>query len=261
MPRGYFSVEFLFLENSACYLCLSAPAQNAITKNSYIMQTKTILSLLLILFAAATLPAQVVKETEKMMSFGSRPCFRMEFPNATTDMVEDLWKNFAKKNFGAKLKKKGGEWSANDLKSAMMGPDPFSLYSTTEKTGTGVALNVWLDEGSGFLNSRDNPSRAREISAALKQFFFDVRRATYDQQVKDEEKKLKDLEKNNQNMAKTTKDLEKSIEDYKAKIKKAEEEILRLAKEQEVGMINIDNQRKVIEEVRQRKLNVESEGN
>lgn len=225
------------------------------------MQTKTILSLLLFLFAAATLPAQVVKETEKMMSFGSRPCFRMEFPNATTDMVEDLWKNFAKKNFGAKLKKKGGEWSANDLKSAMMGPDPFSLYSATEKTSTGAALNVWFDEGSGFLNSRDNPSRAREISAALKQFFFDVRRATYDQQIKDEEKKLKDLEKNNQNMAKTTKDLEKSIEDYKAKIKKAEEEIQRLAKEQEVGMINIDNQRKVIEEVKQRKLNVESEGN
>lgn len=227
------------------------------------MQIKTILPLLFVLLGTALLPAQnnVVRETERMMSFGSRPGFRLEFPNATTDMVENEWKNWTKKHFNAKLKKKGNEWSANDLKSSMLGADPFSLYSNIEKTSSGAALTAWFDTGSSFLNSRDNPSRATEVSSALRQFYYDVRRATYDKQIKDEEKKLKDLEKNNQNMAKTSKDLEKSIEDYRAKIKKAEDDILKLARDQESGLINMENQRKVIEGMKQRKLNVESESN
>ena len=73
--------------------------------------------------------------------------------------------------------------------------------------------------------------------------------------------KLKELEDKNKAMEKSTITLQKNIEDYKAKIKKAEEEIARLAKEQENGLINIENQRKAIEDVRRRKMNVESEGN
>ena len=226
------------------------------------MQIKTFLSLLLLSGLAVTAQAQRnVRETESMMSFGSRPGFRLEFPGATAGMVEDLWKDWTKKHYNAKLKKKKNEWSATELKSNMMGPDPFALYSVIEKSAGGATLTVWYDLGSSFLNSRDNPLIARETSSALQQFYYDVRRATYDQQVKDEEKKLKDLENNNKAMEKKTKELEKNIEDYKAKIKKAEQDILQLAKDQEVGLINIENQRKVIEDVKQRKLNVESEGN
>lgn len=226
------------------------------------MQIKTFLSVLLLLGLAVAAQAQRnVRETEGMMSFGSRPGFRLEFPGATAGMVEDQWKDWTKKHYNAKLKKKKNEWSATELKSNMMGPDPFSLYSIIEKNAGGATLTVWYDLGSSFLSSRNNPMIARETSSALQQFYYDIRRATYDQQVKDEEKKLKDLENNNKTMEKKTKELEKSIEDYKQKIKKAEQDILQLAKDQEVGLINIENQRKVIEEVKQRKLNVESEGN
>lgn len=227
------------------------------------MQIKTTLLLaLLILGNALFVSAQRnVRETEKMMSFGSRPGFRLDFPGATADLVEDLWKDWAKKHYNAKLKKKSGEWYANELKASSMGSDNFSLYSMVEKTSDGATLTVWYDMGSAFLNSRDKPAQAREVSAALQQFFYDVRRSTYDKQTKDEEKKLKEMEDKNKAMDKTSKQLQKDIDDYKAKIKKAEDEIQRLAKEQEMGLINIDNQRKVIEDVKQRKLNVESEGN
>lgn len=226
------------------------------------MQFKTIVPLLILLTNAFIIQAQRnVRETERMMSFGSRPGFRLEFPGATTGIVEDQWKEWSKKHYGAKLKKKKNEWSASEVKSNMMGSDPFSLYASVEKTADGAALTVWYDMGSSFLSSRDNPSLARETSSALQQFYYDVRRATYDMQVKNEEKKLKDLEDNNKAMEKKTKELQKSIEDYKARIKKAEEEILQLAKNQEVGLINIENQKKVIEDVKQRKLNVESERN
>lgn len=242
------------------YLCNHAYSH--ITQILELMQIKTIFALTFLLINAVMLTAQKnVRETERMMSFGSRPGFRLEFPGASTDLVEDQWKDWARKNYDARLKKKGGEWSATELKSASMGPDDFSLYSTVEKTSEGAALTVWYDMGSYFLNSRDNSTRAREATSALQQFYYDVRRSTYDAQTKAEEKKLKELEDKNKAMEKSTITLQKNIEDYKAKIKKAEEEIARLAKEQENGLINIENQRKAIEDVRRRKMNVESEGN
>jgi len=231
------------------------------------MQIKTILSLFVLLASATLATAQwgktVVTETDRMMSFGSRPAFRMEFTNATANMVEDLWKDFAKKNYGAKLKKdrKSGEWTASGLKSAMMGSDPFTLYSTIEKTSSGSALTVWYDSGASFLNRRDNPTQANEASRALQQFYYDVRRATINKEIKEQEDKLKDMEKKYKAMQKENDSLHKSIEDYKAKIKKAEEDIAKNAKEQETSLVDQETQRRLIEETKRRLSNVENEGN
>ncbi len=235
------------------------------------MQVKTFFSILFFLSAAAGLSAQfgtnagrtVVVESEKMMSFGSRPGFRVEFPDAAVSLVESQWKDFAKQHYGAKLKKdkKSGEWAATALKSNMMGSEEFSIYSKVEKSGTGSALHVWYDLGSSFLSSRTNQALASENSRALRQFYFDVRRSTYDQQVKEQEDKLKEMERNNKNLEKQTQALYKDIETYKAKIKKAEEDIARNSKEQENGILNMEAQRRLIEETKQRKQNVENEGN
>ena len=231
------------------------------------MQIKTTFSLLLFLASATLATAQwgktVVTETERMMSFGSRPAFRMEFTNATTDMVEDLWKDFAKKNYGAKLKKdkKSGEWTATGLKSAMMGSDPFTLYSTIEKTTAGSALTVWYDSGASFLSRRESPTRADEASRALRQFYFDVRRATINKEMKEQEDKLKDMEKKYKNLQKENDALHKSIEDYKAKIRKAEDDIAKNARDQETGLVDQETQRRLIEETKRRLSNVENEGN
>lgn len=231
------------------------------------MQFKTMFSLLVLLLSATILPAQwsknVVTESEKMMSFGSRPCFRVEFPGADAGDVEDLWKDFAKKNYGAKLKKdkKSGEWTASELKSSMMGSDPFTLYSTIEKTSGGIALNVWYDAGSYFLNRRDNASRSDEAARALRQFYLDVRRSTINKEIKDQEDKLKEMEKKYKSMQKANDGLHKDIENYKARIKKAEEDIAKNEKDQETNLVDQEAQRRLIEDSRQRLNNVENEGN
>ena len=224
------------------------------------MQTKTILPLLFLLAIAAVLPAQQnVQETNKVMSFGSRPCFRIEFPGASTSTLEQEWKDWALKNHSAKLKKKGGELYATELKSKSTG-EQYAVYSTIEKTTSGAALNVWFDLGASFMNSRDNPALAKDAKKALQQFYYDIRHVTYDEDIKKEEAKLKQLEDENAAMEKNALALQKSIDDYKAKIKKAEESIAQLSKNQEASLLNIENQRKRIEDMKKRKTNVESEG-
>ncbi|MCC6279843.1 MAG: hypothetical protein IT262_04535 [Saprospiraceae bacterium] len=226
---------------------------------------KIFLPVLLLLVSASALTAQwnTVIETERVMSFGSRPCFRMEFTNTAAGTVEDMWKDFAKKNFGAKLKKdkKSGEWTATGLKSSMMGDDAFSIYSTIEKNDANAAINIWFDAGTYFLSRRDNPGRAEEVSRALRQFYIDVRREAIANELKAEEDKLKDLDKKQKSMQKENDGLRKDIESWKAKIVKAEDDIVKNEREQEQNLVNQEAQRRAIEAVRQRLNNVENERN
>lgn len=252
MSDTYFSNSFLLFK-----FTFVITADSHITKIFTFMKIKTIFPLLLLLTNAMILPAQQVQETQKMMSFGSRPCFRIEFPDATTALLEEEWKDWALKNHSAKLKKKGGELYATGLKSKKQ--EEYAVYSTIEKTTKGAALNVWFDLGASFLNSRDNPSQAKDVKSALQQFYYDIRRSTSDVSIQDEEKKLKEMEEKNKTLEKNTIALQKSIDDYKAKIKKAEDDLARLSREQENSLIQIENQRKLIEEAKLRKTNVESE--
>jgi hypothetical protein len=201
-----------------------------------------------------------VRETERMMSFGSRPCFRMEFVNTDATVVEDTWKNFAKLNFNAKLKKVKGEWTATKLSAAFMGSEPFALYSTVEKDGNRTALNVWVDAGAYFLNRRDNRTRTEEMSRSLRQCYYDIRRASIGKDLKAQEAQLKELESKQKKLVKENDQLHADIKNWEARIQKAKQDIINNEKAQEANLIDQENLRSALEETRRRLENVENEG-
>ena len=59
------------------------------------MKNRTLLLAQLSLFLSISAQAQwdVVRETERMMSFGSRPCFHMEFSKTDAGIIESVWKD------------------------------------------------------------------------------------------------------------------------------------------------------------------------
>ena len=220
--------------------------------------------LIAMLFGAATfLPAQwgIVRETERIMSFGNRPCFRIEFANTDDKLVLETWKEFAKKTFEAKVKKdrKGDEYVAAEARAAYITADPFTIYVQLEKNGQNTAFNAWFDVGAYFLNSRENPESAREAADVLRQFYYDVRRNAIGDELKQAEDQLKSQESALKKLERDNEALYKSIEDYKAKIKKAEEDIQKNTKEQETSIVNMEAQKKKIEEIKVRIKNVENE--
>lgn len=224
---------------------------------------------LLLIFALSVLTAQaqgwgVVKETERMMSFGARPAFRIEFSNTDQDLVLDQWKTFVKKNFSGKLKKdkRSGEWTALEVKSGLLGNEPFNIYSTVEKQGdSGTALTAWFDLGSSFLNRRSDPGHTDDVAGALRTFYYDVRRAALGAEVKNEEKRTTELESQLKKLQRDNELLRKNIEAYKEKIKKAEADLLQNEKNQETTAVQIEKQRAAVEEARRRVDNVENERN
>ena len=229
------------------------------------MRISSILPIFFLLFSTLGANAQwsPVLETKRNMSFGERPCFRLELSQTEAGLLEDMWKDYAKRTFSAKLKKdkKSGEWSATGLSSPIMGSDPFAIYSTIDKSNNGSALTVWFDAGSYFLNRSDNATRTEEMSRSLRQFYYEVRRATINEEIKEQESKMKELEKRQKKLVSDNDKLRKDIEDYKAKIVKAEADVVKNEKDQEATVVDIDAQRRAIEDVRARLQNVENEKN
>jgi hypothetical protein len=229
------------------------------------MQLKTFFFFFVALCASSTLSAQwnMVQETERNMSFGSRPCFRLEFAKADPSLVEDLWKDYVKNNFKGKLKrdKGSGEWFATGLKSNMMDGDVFGVYSTIDKSDKGTVLTVWIDAGTYFLSRRENSGKTEEVSRSLRTYYFDVRRAQIGKEIKDQEAKLKDMDLKQKKLQKENESLRKDIEAYKAKLKKAEDDVVKNEKDQETTILDTEAQRKVLEDIHRRLDNVENEHN
>lgn len=204
-----------------------------------------------------------VRETDKSMSFGTRPCFRVEFRDADEDLVTDMWKKFAKERFSAKLKKdkKSGEWFAAKL-SGSVSPNEYTLRSTVEDLNKNdAALNVWFDLGSSFLNRREHAQSADEVVSTLTDFYVEVRRELIARELKDAEKKMKDLEGAKRKLEKDNDGLHKDIEEYNAKIKKAEDDIKKNEQDQNSNVADQESQRRLIEEIRIRLQNVGNEKN
>ncbi|MFN0215661.1 MAG: hypothetical protein ACKVT2_15495 [Saprospiraceae bacterium] len=226
------------------------------------MNKKAHLFLLMFLALVLNLNAQfnLVRESESMMSFGSRPGFRMEFAGTDASTVEATWKKFAKDNFNAKLKKRKGEWAATKLRASFMGDDEFALYSTIEKNDEDAILTVWVDAGAYFLNRRDNRNRTEEMVRSLRQCYFDVRRASIGKELKEQENQLKALEDKQKKMDKENESMRRSIESWESKIQKAKQDIMNNEQMQEANLVDQENQRRLIEETIERLNNVESEG-
>lgn len=226
------------------------------------MRINLLLTLILIFAGSIALSAQytVVTEVDKPMSFGSRPGFSIGFPNTDPKLVDNVWPDFVKNNFGGKLKKgKKGEKSAAGLRSTSVSANEFTLYSETEKVGDGTQLNVWFDLGPNFLSRRTDPARTNQTIDVLTRFYYDVRRASVGEEVKAEENNLKDLESKLKKLQRDNTNLTRDIENYKARLKKAEEDLVQNQKDQEATIIDIEKQRKAVEDVRLRQGNVENE--
>jgi septal ring factor EnvC (AmiA/AmiB activator) len=176
-------------------------------------------------------------------------------------MVTDLWKKFAKERFSAKLKKdnKSGEWYAEKLNGSIS-PNEYAIRSSVESAGSSdAALNVWFDLGSTYLNRREDPQGATEAVSALTDFYIEVRTAVINKELKEAESRMKELESDKRKLEKDNDNLHKDIENYKAKIKKAEEDIVRNEQQQNTNVADQESQRRLIEEIKIRLQNVNSE--
>ena len=194
-------------------------------------------------------------EGERLMSQGAKNSISLDIMGVPTKYVNKKWKDFAKQ-FKGDIKNKNDEWfSDNALIPAIGGANTVDMYTKFAENGQNTTATIWFDLGGAYLNSKDFADKYKEGEKILSSFNLMVQQEQTKDQLSDQEDALKKLEKTQRNLERKNSDLKNDIEDYKKKIAKAENDIITNLKQQDDSKKQIENQRKLVEEI-QKKLNM-----
>ena len=201
--------------------------------------------------------SQNVTESETTMSLGRQNSFMVTVEGADKDMLEDEWKDYIKEYGKIKKNKKAKEQYIVDAKiQVIYGSNPIDIYSKIEERKGQASLYLWVDLKGGFLVSDEHPKEADNARMFLEDFYVVVRKKVIAEELKEGEKAMEKLEKELSKLEDKNKDLHNDIEDYKDKIRKAEMNIEENLRYQDDKRVEIESQKKVVEEIVERLNNV-----
>ncbi len=179
-------------------------------------------------------PSIEVKQTSTKFQKENRPAFTA-YINANPDEVGKAWEQYVHDKCQCDFKKKKGVYSAVAIKLPEITVETISLFSTIEEDEKGARLDVFVDLGVAFMNTKNNPEESAKMEAMISHFVRGFYVGWYDEVLKDQrklaEKTTKEYEKVLKEGEKLTKEISKNsetIQKSEADITKAEKEIVDL---------------------------------
>ncbi|MGH1337048.1 MAG: hypothetical protein ACRBFS_13065 [Aureispira sp.] len=227
------------------------------------MKTLVLLSALLLGLSSNSW-AQIkslIKEETKANSKGTFNALVMELPGTSSKEVGKAWSKFIKKYKGkTKFDRRGNEYITEDASIKDMSDNTVDIIAKVEERGQeGTVITVWYNLGVSYLSSKDFSDRYPAGEAILRDFARNVSADMIEEELKEAEKLLKDYEGNLSKLEKDEKQRTKDIETYKSTITKMEQSIVEAendVKESKEGQgkakVEIDDQKKVVDEIKQR---------
>lgn len=210
------------------------------------------INLLLLCIFTLSLSAQEVMEAEKVMSKGLNNSVSIELSNVDNKQVDVWWRDFIRA-YTKKVKKdrKSKEWFADDATiTDINASTPIDMYTKIESAGKYIAVTTWVDLGTGYLSSTDNPDAYAGLEKIMLAFEHHVATEKVNIELASEEKNLKKLQNELKKLQNQNNTYHKQIENANAKIAKAEEDIRKNLESQESMQTTIESQIKMVEDVR-----------
>ncbi|MFN7115431.1 MAG: hypothetical protein ACK4TA_01450 [Saprospiraceae bacterium] len=199
-----------------------------------------------------------VSERSETMSLGSNNALVVQLNGVSDKQVGEFWEKFMKKRFNAKAEwqRKSKEWFIDNINiPAIGGATPVDLHATA-KGKENATFSLWVNMGTAFLNSYENYDQYKEAEKLMEDFVLEVEREKVAMELAEQEKQLKQFEKELERLQAANDRYHKEIEKAKAAIQEAETNIVQNEKDQEVARQKIENQKKVVETVQQKKNNI-----
>ncbi len=199
-----------------------------------------------------------IREETRNLSTGSGNALVMELPATKKKDVEAAWEDFVKQYKGkTKFDKKTGEFLSDECTIKDMSKDKVDIIVKVGELTTGTELTAWFDLGaSTYLSSKDKPQMYPVGDRILKEFAETLSATMIEEQLKAEEKKLKEFEEELLKLEKTKTSRDKDISDYRETIKKQEDNIRKAEDDIKANLTSqddkkkqINDQKKVVEEV------------
>ncbi|TVQ44543.1 MAG: hypothetical protein EA362_10020 [Saprospirales bacterium] len=196
-----------------------------------------------------------ISEGSNVMSQGSQPSFSFTVNNADERLASNEFQSYVRSEFRTRVRRdrRANEWVARDVN--VVGIDAtkaITIYAKFNEAGGDVAVNLWFEMDGKFLSTAEYPSKRQGIFEFIEKYKAQLRTATIESIISDQENDLRSLERqlnrlqrNKSGYEKDIRDAEKTIEDSKKKIEENK-------KEQSETESAIERQRQLIEETRRK---------
>jgi len=190
-----------------------------------------------------------VMEASKVMSKGQQSSLSLEIPEVSADYADEVYKDFIK-DFKGKTKKdkKNNEWFSDDSRvPSIANGAPIDIYAQLESAGNKAVINMWVDLGTGYINSSTYPREYAEAGKLLEKFAAEVKIKQAEDELDMVEKDMKKLDGDMKKLKKDNEDYHKEIEKCKEKIKEAENGISKNEEDQKSKQVAIEGQTEKVE--------------
>jgi hypothetical protein len=196
-------------------------------------------------FSSAFAQKPEVNSIESEMSLGKRPGFSLMIEQASEKMVRQLWSDYVKSTFDARLKSTKGsdDELAEGASKKGISTEKFNLYSQLKSAGNGVMLTVWFDLGGSFLSKEQSASGAEQAKKILIDFAYTVQREQAQEVVLLKEKEVKEAERTYEKLKKTGESLADDIKSYEQKLETSKLELQKNSEEQVKAKSEIETKR------------------
>lgn len=216
---------------------------------------------LVLAMAALSVPALAgdgvkvkVESKNEKINGGTHSCLVVTIYDATPDDIEKEWKD-KMKGYDAKVSGKDEIFADNALIKTIS-ENTCDVYAYTEKiSDTETKFVVGFLLGETWIDSKSSSYNAAE--KIVKDFAVQQSKDGIAEKRKDAEKALEDKKDDQADLEKKNKDLHDDITDYNEKIKKAEEDIKTNEADQAKKKTEIDEQQKVVDDLKSREDSVE----
>lgn len=206
--------------------------------------------LLFFLFTGMAQQIQVRENLEEIDD-GINNALVVDIPDADKNDVSRSWRKLMN-GAGAKVSGKT-DIVAERVKIPLITTDTLVVFTTLVQRDSYVHMICGFRINGTYLSSLNDITAYNEAVRIVTNFALEQARLAVQKQIDDQKDKLLKLERKFKNLDEENKKLSRNIEDYTNKIKEAQSNISKNEKEKEQTSKDIDEQRKVVEVV-QRKL-------
>lgn len=211
---------------------------------------RKIFTFLLAAMCFTLVQAQEIQSLEKTMSLGKQQAIYVEVEGADKDLVEDVWKDYMKEYGKTKRNKKAKEYYSEGLNIPMIASGGVDLYTKFDEGSGQATVYLWVVNNGEFVEDSDGAENF------LSEYYVMARKKVINEEIKDQEKLLKKLGKNLEKLEKKNKGYHNDIAKAEDKIRKAEENIERNLQDQQDTNMEIEQQKKNLEEMIEKLNNV-----
>jgi len=191
-----------------------------------------------------------LSEASVIFSIGPQPAISSEFVNVSQ---KELMKAFEKymKNYKAKTKSLKRETIATGAQIKTISTGLINVYCAYKQEIRGNKITAYFafDLGNGFVSSESNPIEYQAARQFVYDFSFKFYRDLYEQKVRNANKDLKKLLLYDEKLKKEKKKLEHTIAKKKDEIKRAELLLNKNARDQELNLKAIEEQKLFIQKI------------